>query len=87
MVLEAIDLQTDDFDPDDMFNGNGDGGKKESSASSDESLTADEVYTAPPVKYAYDAYHRIPLFVRILDLDPAQRLSGRRARDIAPRDV
>jgi hypothetical protein len=56
MVLEAIDLQTDDFDPDDMFNGNGNGGKKESSASSDESLTADEVYTAPAVKYAYDAY-------------------------------
>lgn len=32
------------------------GGKKESSASSEESLIADEVYTSKPVKYAYDAY-------------------------------
>jgi hypothetical protein len=39
-----------------MFNGNGNGGKKESSASSDESFLADEDYTAAPVKYAYDAY-------------------------------
>ena len=44
----------DDFDPDDMFTG---GNKtKESSASSEESLIADEVYTSKPVKYAYDAY-------------------------------
>lgn len=36
-----------------MFTG---GKTKESSASSEESLIADEVYTSKPVKYAYDAY-------------------------------
>lgn len=46
---------TDDFDPDDMFNGNT-GSKKDSSDSSEESLIADEVYTSKPITYAYDAY-------------------------------
>jgi hypothetical protein len=45
----------DDFDPDDMFNGNA-GSKKDSSDSSEESLMADEVYTSKPITYAYDAY-------------------------------
>jgi hypothetical protein len=49
------ELTIDDFDPDDMFNGNGP--KKDSSASSEESTTDEVFTTAPtPVKYAYDAY-------------------------------
>lgn len=46
-----IDVQ-DKFDPDDMFGAPA----KESSASSEESITADDVFFAKPVKYAYDAY-------------------------------
>jgi hypothetical protein len=41
----------DHFDPDDMFKD-----KKDSSHSSDESVTADDVFLAKPVIYAYDAY-------------------------------
>ena len=53
VLCSARLMLADDFDPDDMFNGNS--GKKESS-SSDESLGIDEDYTAAPIKYAYDAY-------------------------------
>lgn len=45
---------SDHFDPDDMF-GNG-ASKKSSSNSSEESVTADEVFFSKPVQYAYDAY-------------------------------
>lgn len=49
---------SDDFNPDDMFSdpNSNTNSKKDSSASSEESLTADEVYISKPVTYAYDAY-------------------------------
>lgn len=54
LVVHAANV-SDDFDPNDMFNGNT-GSKNDSSDSSEESLIADEVYTSKPITYAYDAY-------------------------------
>jgi hypothetical protein len=48
-------LTADDFDPNDLFPGNAPP-KKTSDAASDRSVTADDVYLAKPVKYAYDAW-------------------------------
>ena len=48
--------------------------KKDSSASSDESVTADEVFFAKPVKYAYDAYQEK------LDNEVAQQRSRAHSR-------
>jgi hypothetical protein len=47
--------EDNDFDPNDLFPGNAPP-KKTSDAASDRSVTADDVYLAKPVKYAYDAW-------------------------------
>lgn len=48
-------IYKDDFDPHDLLMGDT-RAKKQDSASSEESVTADEVFFSKPVHYVYDAY-------------------------------
>ncbi|CAK9784812.1 hypothetical protein CC85DRAFT_259921 [Cutaneotrichosporon oleaginosum] len=50
----AVPDEDNDFDPNEMFLGGAP--KKTSDAASDHSVTADEVYLAKPIEYAYDAW-------------------------------
>ena len=54
-MTALADARADHFDPNDIF---GDAAKKNSPASSKESLPSDEAFSVPsnPVRYAYDAY-------------------------------
>jgi hypothetical protein len=61
----------DDFDPHDLLMGDQPAKRQDSTASSEESVTADQVFFSKPVKYVYDAYQEK------LDAEAREAATGR----------